>query len=43
MTKLQIGQIFPEIAASSINGGTRQIPASLRRERSVLLFYRGHW
>lgn len=43
MNTLRIGEPFPEIRASTIDGNTLHVPNELHGLNAVLLFYRGHW
>ena len=41
--RLENGQRFPTISASTLGGGTITIPDDLEGVWSVLIFYTGHW
>ena len=43
MQTLRVGQRFPELQGSAVDGSTLPIPDGLRGAPAVLLFYRGHW
>ena len=43
MNTLRIGDPFPAIQASTVDGSTLRIPDELNGLNAVLLFYRGHW
>jgi hypothetical protein len=41
--QLNVGDLFPEYGASTVDEKTLKIPADLTGEYSVLLFDRGGW
>lgn len=41
--KLDVGDHFPEVNLTFVDGSSMQLPAGLLGKWSVLLFYRGHW
>ena len=43
MRRLQNGQVFPSLEIPAVEGGTIQIPQSLRGAYGVILIYRGAW
>jgi len=43
MRRLQNGQVFPSLEIPAVDGGTIQIPQSLRGAYGVILIYRGAW
>lgn len=43
MTRLNVGDQFPELAGRWDDGRPARIPDDLDAEPAVLLFYRGHW
>ncbi|MFQ3347116.1 MAG: hypothetical protein ACKVKR_11335 [Pseudomonadales bacterium] len=42
-TKLQPGDLFPDITLSGVDGSEINLPADLSSPFTVVLFYRGHW
>ena len=43
MTRLNVGDRFPELTGRWDDGRPARIPDDLDAGSSVLLFYRGHW
>ena len=41
--KLDTGDSFPEMTFNLVGGATLHLPASLKSNYSIILFYRGHW
>ncbi len=41
--KLGIGDAFPKLQLSLVDGGTLDLPDGLDSRYKVILFYRGHW
>ena len=41
--KLDAGDSFPEMTLNLVDGGTLNLPADLKSQFSIVLFYRGHW
>lgn len=41
--KLGIGDTFPNLTISLVNGGTIDLPDEIGSKYGVILFYRGHW
>ena len=42
-TMLTTGDQFPDIVLTSTAGDTITLPADLKSQYTVVLFYRGHW
>lgn len=43
MQRLNPGDAFPTITASTVTGSTLTLPASLSTPYGILLTYRAHW
>jgi hypothetical protein len=43
MQTLRVGERFPELEASAVDGSTLRVPDELHDITAVLIFYRGHW
>ncbi len=43
MTRLNVGDRFPDLTGRWADGSPARIPADLDAAPAVLLFYRGHW
>ena len=41
--KLGIGDTFPNLTISLVDGGAIELPKGLASKYGVILFYRGHW
>jgi len=41
--KLAIGDSFPSLRLTLVDGRTLKVPADLSSKYKVILFYRGHW
>lgn len=42
-SKLGIGDSFPELSLSLVDGGSIDLPGGLGGKYRIVLFYRGHW
>jgi peroxiredoxin len=43
LSRLQNGDIFPDLAINVVGGGTIALPSDLAGSYAVILFYRGSW
>ena len=41
--KLGIGDLFPSVQLSLVDGGSLHLPGGIDARYKVILFYRGHW
>jgi hypothetical protein len=41
--KLGIGDPFPKVTITLVEGGTLDLPQGLDAKYKIVLFYRGHW
>jgi peroxiredoxin len=41
--KLDAGDSFPAMTLNLVGGGTLELPADLKSNYSIIIFYRGHW
>lgn len=43
MNRLNAGDPFPELTASTVGGRSLKLPAALEGDYAILLFYRAWW